>query len=181
MTSYNAGSQYQDATGTYIVWDAASVDLTAANSETADENGRRLAGYVYGYALNTVLYAIPVYVTNDKELQTVKGFYRNNDGSYSEKALGVDIDTESSKYMAELPDLVRIAFSSGKYTFGTYMTDSLGNMAYAVINPISGAPSENGYQILTQPTQAEIDKGATANPTKTATSTCSIRRISQVL
>lgn len=166
MTSYNAGSQYQDATGTYIVWDAASVDLTAANSETADENGRRLAGYVYGYALNTVLYAIPVYVTNDKELQTVKGFYRNNDGSYSEKALGVDIDTESSKYMAELPDLVRIAFSSGKYTFGTYMTDSLGNMAYAVINPISGAPSENGYQILTQPTQAEIDKGATANLNK---------------
>ena len=66
---------------------------------------------MYGYALNVVLYAIPVYVTNDKEAQTqsIKGYYNIN-GNYTEKALGIDIDTNSSKYMAELPDLVRIPF-----------------------------------------------------------------------
>ena len=166
MQSYDSSGDYKDAVGTQIVWDAATVDLTAATSE--DTNGRRLAGYVYGYALNVVLYAIPVYVTNDKEAQTqsIKGYYNIN-GKYTEKALGIDIDTNSSKYMAELPDLVRIPFrTGGKYTFATYLKDSAGNMAYAVINPISGAPSENGYQILVQPTQEEIDKGATANLNK---------------
>lgn len=166
MQSYDSSGDYKDAVGTQIVWDAATVDLTAATSE--DTNGRRLAGYVYGYALNVVLYAIPVYVTNDKEAQTqsIKGYYNIN-GKYTEKALGIDIDTNSSKYMAELPDLVRILFrTGGKYTFATYLKDSAGNMAYAVINPISGAPSENGYQILVQPTQEEIDKGATANLNK---------------
>ena len=69
--------------------------------------------------------------------------------------------------MAELPDLERLPFKTGgKYTFATYLKDSAGNMAYAVINPISGAPSENGYQILVQPTQEEIDKGAAANVNK---------------
>ena len=42
MTSYNAGSQYQDATGTYIVWDAASVDLTAANGGRKRQTSCRL-------------------------------------------------------------------------------------------------------------------------------------------
>ncbi len=171
MQSYDSSGSYKDAIGTQIVWDAATVDLTAATSE--DTSGRRLAGYVYGYALNVVMYAIPVYVTNDKEAQTqsIKGYYRNDDGTYSEKALGIDIDTNSSKYMAELPDLVRIPFrTGGKQTFATYLKDSEGNMAYAIIDPKSGTPSQtvNGtaYQILVQPTSDEIAKGAEANLNK---------------
>ena len=38
-----------------IVWDASSVDLVAATEATKDKNGLRLAGYVYGYALNEVV------------------------------------------------------------------------------------------------------------------------------
>lgn len=162
LSSYYPGSPYKDATGTQIVWDAASVDLTAATS--TDENGRRLAGYVYGYALNTVLYAIPVYVTNDFEMQSLKGYYRNSDGSYTAKALALDIDKTSSKYMATLPDLVRLQFASGTYTFGTTLTNATGGTAYAVINALSNAPADtNGYQMLPQPTQDEINKGAADN------------------
>ena len=96
MQSYDKSCDYNDAPGTQIEWEAATVDLTAATSE--DTSGRRLAGYVYGYALNVVLYAIPVYVTNDKEVQTqsIKGYYRNSDGLYSELALGIVIDCHSS-------------------------------------------------------------------------------------
>ena len=162
LSSYYPASPYKDATGTQIVWDAASVDLTAATS--TDSEGRRLAGYVYGYALNTVLYAIPVYVTNDFELQTLKGYYRNADGTYSAKALALDIDKMSSKYMATLPDLVRLQFASGTYTFGTTLTNATGGTAYAVINALSNASKDsNGYQLLAQPTQDEINKGATEN------------------
>lgn len=158
LSYYQPPSGYKDATGTQIVWDAASVDLTAATS--TDSEGRRLAGYVYGYALNTVLYAIPVYVTNDFEMQSLKGYYRNADGTYSAKALALDIDKNSSKYMATLPDLVRLQFATGTYTFATYLTDSQGATQYAVINALSGAPKDsNGYQTLPQPTQAEIDAG----------------------
>ncbi|MGN0744881.1 MAG: Ig-like domain-containing protein [Christensenellales bacterium] len=162
LSSYYPASPYKDATGTQIVWDAASVDLTAATS--TDSEGRRLAGYVYGYVLNTVIYAIPVYVTNDFEMQSLKGYYRNADGTYSAKALALDIDKNSSKYMATLPDLVRLQFATGTYTFATYLTDSLGATQYAVISALSGAPKDsNGYQTLPQPTQAEIDAGASAN------------------
>ncbi len=144
IQSYYPGSPYQDATGTHIIWDAASVDLTAASD--LDENGRRLAGYVYGYALNVVIYAIPVYVTSDFALQNVRS-YEKNGMTYTAKTIQLDIDSQSNNYNAVLPDLVRIKFNAGTYTFATYLEDATGEMAYAVINQ----KGSSNYQEHEQP------------------------------
>ena len=102
------------ASGTYIVWDASTVDLTAA---AITSNGKRLAGYVYGYALNIVMYAIPVYVTNEyavrnggvqavkinEDITASSRFYEGDDFT---KEIRLDMNSNSSTYNVELPYLV---------------------------------------------------------------------------
>ncbi|MBQ3755385.1 MAG: hypothetical protein II867_04425, partial [Clostridia bacterium] len=55
MKSYEDGTYY-GARGTEITWDASSVDFMAPTKESGDS--QVLAGYIYGYALNIVMYAI---------------------------------------------------------------------------------------------------------------------------
>ena len=98
-----------------ISWDAGAVDLTA--STTGND---RLAGYVYGYALNLVVAKIPVYVTN----------------SYQFKELGSGLSVSLTN-PSELPDEINISMGSESSTvtmsFGTTRYDSEGAMALAVL------------------------------------------------
>lgn len=128
--------------GTTIVWDASSVDLTAAAVE--DEDGKRLAGYVYGYALNVVVAAIPVYITNDFGLSNIYGYADpDGDGTYTQSKIEVDMISESK---VELPDLVRIRFlTGGTRTFGTQLTDEQGNKLLAVLKL-----SDGKYETITE-------------------------------
>lgn len=128
--------------GTTIVWDASSVDLTAAAVE--DEDGKRLAGYVYGYALNLVVAAIPVYITNDFGLSNIYGYADpDGDGTYTQPKIEVDMISESK---VELPDLVRIRFlTGGTRTFGTQLTDEQGNKLLAVLKL-----SDGKYETITE-------------------------------
>lgn len=108
-----------------IVWDAGAVDLTAS---TTDND--RLAGYVYGYALNLVVAKIPVYVTN----------------SYQFKELGSGLSVSLTN-PSELPDEIDISMGSESSTvtmsFGTALYDGEGAMRLAALrNP------ENASQYL---------------------------------
>lgn len=136
------GSGYDYTGGTTIVWDASSVDLTAAAVE--DEDGKRLAGYVYGYALNVVVAAIPVYITNDFGLSNIYGYADpDGDGTYTQSKIEVDMSSESK---VELPDLVRIRFlTGGTRTFGTQLTDEQGNKLLAVLKLADGK-----YETITE-------------------------------
>lgn len=136
------GSGYDYTGGTTIVWDASSVDLTAAAVE--DEDGKRLAGYVYGYALNVVVAAIPVYITNDFGLSNIYGYADpDGDGTYTQSKIEVDMSSESK---VELPDLVRIRFlTGGTRTFGTQLTDAEGNKLLAVLDLGDG-----NYETITE-------------------------------
>lgn len=135
-----------------VIWDASAVDLSAPHSFVdEDENGycdncglekgdatlgahgtQRLAGFVYGYALNLVVAKIPVYVTNDFTATEVSPV-GSNDPSFS-----IDM---SSAGNVKLPDLVRIKFTSEgatsgtnvSYIFGTQRFDDAGNAQYAVL------------------------------------------------
>lgn len=135
-----------------VIWDASAVDLSAPHSFVdEDENGycdncglekgdatlgahgtQRLAGFVYGYALNLVVAKIPVYVTNDFTATEVLPV-DSNDPSFS-----IDM---SSAGNVKLPDLVRIKFTSEgatsgtnvSYIFGTQRFDDAGNAQYAVL------------------------------------------------
>lgn len=127
--------------GTTIVWDASSVDLTAAAVE--DEDGKRLAGYVYGYALNVVVAAIPVYITNDFGLSNIYGYTTSDGKTYTQSKIEVDMSSESK---VELPDLVRIRFlTGGTRTFGTQLTDEQGNKLLAVLKL-----SDGKYETITE-------------------------------
>lgn len=134
-----------------IVWDASAIDLSAPHSFVdEDENGycdncglekgdatlgahgtQRLAGFVYGYALNLVVAKIPVYVTNDFTATEVSPV--DSDPSFS-----IDM---SSAGNVKLPDLVKIKFTSEgatsgtnvSYIFGTQRFDDAGNAQYAVL------------------------------------------------
>ena len=134
-----------------VIWDASAVDLSAPHSFVdEDENGycdncglekgdatlgahgtQRLAGFVYGYALNLVVAKIPVYVTNDFTATEVSPV--DSDPSFS-----IDM---SSAGNVKLPDLVRIKFTSEgatsgtnvSYIFGTQRFDDAGNAQYAVL------------------------------------------------
>lgn len=139
----SVGGSGNDYTGgTTIVWDASSVDLTAAAVE--DEDGKRLAGYVYGYALNVVVAAIPVYITNDFGLSNIYGYADpDGDGTYTQSKIEVDMSSESK---VELPDLVRIRFlTGGTRTFGTQLTDEQGNKLLAVLKL-----SDGKYETITE-------------------------------
>lgn len=135
------GSGYDYTGGTTIVWDASSVDLTAAAVE--DEDGKRLAGYVYGYALNVVVAAIPVYITNDFGLSNIYGYTTSDGKTYTQSKIEVDMSSESK---VELPDLVRIRFlTGGTRTFGTQLTDAEGNKLLAVLDLGDG-----NYETITE-------------------------------
>lgn len=140
-----------------VIWDASAIDLSAPHSFVdEDENGycdncglekgdatlgahgtQRLAGFVYGYALNLVVAKIPVYVTNDFTATEVSPV-GSNDPSFS-----IDM---SSAGNVKLPDLVKIKFTSEgatsgtnvSYIFGTQRFDDAGNAQYAVLRNASG-------------------------------------------
>lgn len=140
-----------------VIWDASAIDLSAPHSFVdEDENGycdncglekgdatlgahgtQRLAGFVYGYALNLVVAKIPVYVTNDFTATEVSPV-GSNDPSFS-----IDM---SSAGNVKLPDLVKIKFTSEgatsgtnvSYIFGTQRFDEAGNAQYAVLRNASG-------------------------------------------
>lgn len=100
-----------------VIWDAGAVDLTAATGND------RLAGYVYGYALNLVVAKIPVYVTN----------------SYQFKELGSGLSVSLTN-PSELPDEIDISMGSESSTvtmsFGTALYDGEGAMRLAALrNP----------------------------------------------
>lgn len=139
-----------------VIWDASAVDLSAPHSFVdEDENGycdncglekgdatlgahgtQRLAGFVYGYALNLVVAKIPVYVTNDFTATEVSPV--GSDPSFS-----IDM---SSAGNVKLPDLVKIKFTSEgatsgtnvSYIFGTQRFDDAGNAQYAVLRNAGG-------------------------------------------
>lgn len=140
------GSGHDYTGGTTIVWDASSVDLTAAAVE--DEDGKRLAGYVYGYALNVVVAAIPVYITNDFGLSNIYGYTTSDGKTYTQSKIEVDMSNESK---VELPDLVRIRFlTGGTRTFGTQLTDEQGNKLLAVLDLGGGNYESYGLDPTTQ-------------------------------
>ena len=133
-----------------VVWDAGAIDYTADNiahhsfvdeggdgkcdicglAEISDRYGVhgtvRLAGFVYGYALNLVVAKIPVYITNRQTVRSVKA-YDSATGASSDIVLKMDGTGEAS-----LPDLVYIRFRSGGGVFGTTLTNADGSVAYAV-------------------------------------------------
>lgn len=139
-----------------VIWDASAIDLSAPHS-FVDEDGngycdncglekgdatlgahgtQRLAGFVYGYALNLVVAKIPVYVTNDFTATEVSPV--GSDPSFS-----IDM---SSAGNVKLPDLVKIKFTSEgatsgtkeSYIFGTQRFDEAGNAQYAVLRNAGG-------------------------------------------
>ena len=116
-----------------LTWDAGALDLSP--SETAEP---RLAGYVYGYALNLVVAAIPVYVTGD---QAFAGAY-----DYDSNTPIDTIDWSATETAFE-DNLVKIKFADADgttYLFGTQMTDAEGNALYAVLRKSDGTYETNG-------------------------------------
>ncbi len=99
-----------------IVWDAGAVDLTAATGND------RLAGYLYGYALNLVVAKIPVYVTDDYAYSSIEN-------------INISL-TDQDK----LPDEIQITFKGDttevSERFGTALYDGEGAMRLAALrNP----------------------------------------------
>lgn len=96
-----------------IVWDAGAVDLTAATGND------RLAGYLYGYALNLVVAKIPVYVTDDYAYSSIEN-------------INISL-TDQGK----LPDEIQITFKGDttevSERFGTALYDGAGAMRLAAL------------------------------------------------
>ena len=114
-----------------LTWDAGALDFSPA----ALEQNNRLAGYVYGYALNLVVGMIPVYVTDD---QAFTGVYEVSGGG---KGAEVTIDWESGKALPE--ELVYIGLGENGYVFGTQLTDAEGNGLTAVLRKSDGSYETN--------------------------------------
>lgn len=108
-----------------VIWDASAVDLSAPQ-----DGESRLAGFVYGYALNLVVAKIPVYVTNDYAFTGIYAY----DTSGSASQLSVEMDGGK----VTLPDLAMINFTQGSYVFGTQRFDDAGNAQYAVLRNAGG-------------------------------------------
>ncbi len=108
-----------------VIWDASAVDLSAPQ-----DGESRLAGFVYGYALNLVVAKIPVYVTNDYAFTGIYAY----DTSGSASQLSVEMDGGN----VTLPDLAMINFTQGSYVFGTQRFDEAGNAQYAVLRNAGG-------------------------------------------
>lgn len=103
-----------------VIWDASAIDLSAPQ-----DGESRLAGFVYGYALNLVVAKIPVYVTNDYAFTGIYAY----DTSGSASQLSVEMDGGN----VTLPELAMINFTQGSYVFGTQRFDDAGNAQYAVL------------------------------------------------
>ena len=126
-----------------IVWDASSVDLVAATEATENSNGLRLAGYVYGYALNSVVAAIPVYLTSDYQVTGVQAYVDyNGDGERETTDIKLDV---SSSNGSSLPDIVYVTFENNTgYYFGTALKDANGETYQALREKDGGALTVNG-------------------------------------
>ncbi|MBR2955587.1 MAG: Ig-like domain-containing protein [Clostridia bacterium] len=135
--------------GTTIIWDASTVDLKAA---TLDSNGEYLAGYVYGYVLNKVMYAIPVYTTTAFALTNVYAYEQTGNNTFAQSSpITIDANEYSDKFNTTMPDLVRLKFQNMKtYTFGTVLEDASGNklMAFAKDKATLGNDATTGAPIL---------------------------------
>lgn len=123
-----------------IVWDASSVDLVAATEATKDKNGLRLAGHVYGYALNEVVAVVPVYLTNDYAVSTVQAYvnYDDPNGTRSTQELTLDA---SRKNATSLPDIISVTFENEvSYLFGEALKDPVSGESYQAIRPSANGP-----------------------------------------
>ena len=123
-----------------IVWDASSVDLVAATKATANDNGLRLAGHVYGYALNEVVAIVPVYLTNDYAVSTVQAYvnYDDPNGARSTQELILDA---SRKNATSLPDIISVTFENDvSYLFGEALKDPVSGESYQAIRPSANGP-----------------------------------------
>lgn len=103
-----------------VIWDAGAVDLTAATGND------RLAGYLYGYALNLVVAKIPVYVTDDYAYSSIEN-------------INISL-TDQDK----LPDEIQITFKGDttevSERFGTALYDGAGAMRLAALrNPANAS------------------------------------------
>jgi len=146
----NPSAEYSNGRGTRIVWDASSIDFTPKKKS---ENGRVLVGYVYGYALNSVVAAIPVYINDDFALEDVKEVYKSG-AKFKERDISLDINKGSKTFNNKLPSLVSIKFKSGSaYTFGEVAKNKLGKQMYSIVYDSNGQPvtlgkTPEGQQIL---------------------------------
>gem|GEM_PF-4879098 len=116
-----------------VSWDAGAIDYTPADEDTmVSGEGGRLAGYVYGYALNLVVGKIPVYITDNQKFAKAVDATTNDSGD----DITVVMYGDSAKY--ELPDLVRVYFGGGydysnSVLFGTRYYDAAGNAGLALL------------------------------------------------
>ena len=123
-----------------IVWDASSVDLVAATKATANDNGLRLAGHVYGYALNEVVAIVPVYLTNDYAVSTVQAYvnYDDPNGTRSTQELTLDASRANA---TSLPDIISVTFENDvSYLFGEALKDPVSGESYQAIRPSANGP-----------------------------------------
>ena len=135
--SVNLVGQSTQAHTVPVTWDASAIDLTPSADDTP-----RLAGFVYGYALNLVVAKIPVYITNQQNFNGSVQDYSTGSGTQ----LTLKLDGSGR---ADLPDLVRIGFTSGGQVFGTQYYDAAGNAGYAVrrVNGAYPTNSDGTYNI----------------------------------
>ena len=135
--SVNLVGQSTQAHTVPVTWDASAIDLTPSADDTP-----RLAGFVYGYALNLVVAKIPVYITNQQNFNGSVQDYSTGSGT----TLTLKLDGSGR---ADLPDLVRIGFTSGGQVFGTQYYDAAGNAGYAVrrVNGAYPTNSDGTYNI----------------------------------
>lgn len=135
--SVNLVGQSTQAHTVPVTWDASAIDLTPSADDTP-----RLAGFVYGYALNLVVAKIPVYITNQQNFNGSVQDYSTGSGTQ----LTLKLDGSGR---ADLPDLVRIGFTSGAHVFGTQYYDAAGNAGYAVrrVNGEYPTNSDGTYNI----------------------------------
>lgn len=135
--SVNLVGQSTQAHTVPVTWDASAIDLTPSADDTP-----RLAGFVYGYALNLVVAKIPVYISGNQNFSGSVQDYSTGSGT----ALTLKLDGSGR---ADLPDLVRIGFTSGGQVFGTQYYDAAGNAGYAVrrVNGAYPTNSDGTYNI----------------------------------
>lgn len=123
-----------------IVWDASSVDLVAATEATANKNGLRLAGYVYGYALNEVVAIVPVYLTNDYAVSTVQAYVNYDDPNGTRSAQELTLDASRAN-ATSLPDIISVTFeNSVSYLFGEALKNPASGESYQAIRPSANGP-----------------------------------------
>lgn len=123
-----------------IVWDASSVDLVAATEATKNKNGLRLAGHVYGYALNEVVAIVPVYLTNDYAVSTVQAYVNYDDPNGTRTAQELTLDASRAN-ATSLPDIISVTFENNvSYLFGEALKNPASGESYQAIRPSANGP-----------------------------------------